>query len=327
MSRKFIRTCSLVAANGNGGTVDLSQLRITFSVVHGVVSTPKTLRARVYNLSDDSAALIKAQYNKAVSLSVGYNGKSDLLFSGDIRQFRFGRESPVDTYLDILAVTNDDWYAEAGMNQSLAEGWTHADVAHAIAQAASDDGITVGTIPAVPGSGGRPKVIYGHARDALRTVAANVSAFGRCDGSTINFFQPAKKSASSNATSAIHLSPTTGLVGIPMQTEGGVQATCLLDPRMVPDAVVAIYSRNDTGHKTTIAQEEVDPGVGVNGGNYTVNADGTASVAGLSATGQYRVAYAEHMGDTRGNDWLTTIMAIDVDSSAVTSQAAISATS
>ncbi|CAI9119539.1 hypothetical protein [Brytella acorum] len=326
MNRKFLRTCSLIATNGTDGAIDLSELRITFSVVHGVNTTPKTLLARVYNLSDESVALIKARYNKTISLSVGYGDRSDLLFAGTIRQFRFGRESPVDTYLDILAATNDDWYAEGGINHTLAEGWTHADAAQALAQAGSQSGITVGPMPTVPGSGGRPKVMYGHARDALRTVAANVCAFGRCDGSTINFFQPRQPSSSVAATESILLSPRTGLIGIPMQTEGGVQARCLLEPRMVPDAIVTIYSRNDTGHKTTINQEAIDAGVGINGGNYTINADGTASVEGLSATGQYRVAYAEHMGDTRGNDWSTTIVAIDVDASAVPGRSIITAT-
>lgn len=90
--------------------LDLSTLRVQFTVRHASVQTPKTLTARVTNVSKQTAAMVQQEFTQ-VSLSAGYVGALGLLFRGEVRQFRFGRESPTETYLDIIAADGDKAYS------------------------------------------------------------------------------------------------------------------------------------------------------------------------------------------------------------------------
>jgi hypothetical protein len=57
---QFGRRVSLAVGDDTGNALELGALRIVFNVRHGIANSPqlKSLAARVYNLSDDTAKRI-----------------------------------------------------------------------------------------------------------------------------------------------------------------------------------------------------------------------------------------------------------------------------
>lgn len=321
---KYGRKFSLVISSDNG-TFDLSEFRVTFQVTHGSVGTPKTLRARIFNLSHggtgtaNTVSQIQAATNKTVTLMAYYESQSpSVLFSGVIRQVYAGRLSPVDTYLDIGASVLEEFHANAGLSTVLAAGWTHQQyfTDALIAQNAEKYGVSAGLFPSVPGSGARPKVCYGNARDALRVLGRNTaSVMFQHDTGQIDIV-PVNTTTQNTGAKTLFLTPMNGLIYTPVQIPDGVQATALLDSRLAVGSRVSVYSKNDSDSRTAITQADIDMSYGgTNQGNVTVNPDGTNGVAGLSHRGDYTILYADHVGDTRGENWYTVFVGQATDPS------------
>ncbi len=316
MTQQFLRACSLIVGNASGQGLDLSTLRIDFTVTHATVQTPKVLSARISNVSRATAGTVQQEFTRVI-LSAGYQGALGKLFDGQIRQTRFGRENPTDTYLDIIAADGDQAYSQGFISQTLAAGWTAGDVAREIASSASGLGLTMGTPPPDTGQAGiRPKVMFGPIRDHARVLATSTgTSWGISDGA-LNFAE--LDVAAHPSQQAAVLSPSTGLIGIPRQTIDGLEATCLLNPQITAGSYVKI----DTA---LIAQAQVETGYGgVNGGNL-VGSGSQQSVAGLSPSGVYRVVFVDHYGDTRGDSWYSTLSCYADDGNAVQSNANLTA--
>jgi hypothetical protein len=96
------------------------------------------------------------------------------------------------------------------------------------------------------------------------------------------------------------LSPSTGLIGIPVQTLDGIEATCLINSHVKPGAFVKI-------DQSLITAGQRDLSVGA------VNA-----FPSITTDGIYRVMWTEHEGDTRGNPWYTHLVAEAADPNAAT---------
>lgn len=321
-TQQYIRACSLVVGNAGGQALDLSTLRIQFTVSHASVQTPKTLVARISNVSRTTAATVQKEFTRVI-LSAGYEGSLGKLFDGQIRQTKFGRESPTDTYLDIIAADGDQAYSQGFINQVLAPGYTAADVHREVVSAASGLGLTAGTPPPAYQAGIRPKVMFGPIRDHCRVLAASTGTSVSITDNELNF--ALLDAAKNPSRQAVTLSPTTGLIGIPKQTLDGVEATCLLNPRIKFNSYVTIDSNTDaTIGPSTISQASVDTAsAATQGGNLNTDQSGNfagdnyrLSVAGISPSGTYQVVFAEHVGDTRGDPWYTTIHGFAADANA-----------
>ena len=313
MTQQYLRAVSLVVGTAGGSGLDLSALRVEFTVTHPSVQTPKLLVARVSNVAKSTAATVHAEFTR-VSLSAGYQGAIGLLFQGAIRQTKYGRSSPTDTYLDIIAADGDKAYSTGFVNQVLAAGWTAADVFREIVTAGAPLGLTAGTPPPVTVRGIRPKVLFGPIRDICRNLAASTGTSWSITDGALNFTP--LQVAAVPSQQAIVLSPSTGLIGIPHQTIDGVEATCLLNPQIKAGSYVTI-------DKSLIAAAQVDVSYSaMQGGN--LSPDGK-SVIGVSPTGTYYVDYVEHFGDTRGGPWYSVISCHAADANAVQGNAKLTA--
>lgn len=324
-TQQFIRACSLVVGSTGGQGLDLSTLRIQFHVEHAVAGqTPKMLAARIYNVSPQTAARVDREFTR-VFLSAGYDGNADVIFDGTIRQTRYGRTNPVDTFLDIYATCNDAASTFAVSSQVLAAGWQHADVQAAAVQhmndaeakyvAADAVGVQAGLMPDIPGSGCRPKILYGMTRDVCRTTAESTGSYYNIQDDKLHFVSEAdmRKKASDDET-AIVLSPDTGLVGIPVQTQDGIQVTALINPRIQIGSLLKLESQQILGAQADLSY------AGLNGGNLVSSGasdESRLSVLGISPTGTYRVACVDFEGDTRGDPWYATAVCLAVDVSTV----------
>lgn len=292
MADQYLRKVSLEVGRADGSGLDLSELRIRFSVTRGDIRTPHHATIRVTNLSRDTVKQIKAEFTQ-VQLQAGYQDAYGMIFAGQIVQKREGRESPVDTYLDLICADGDEAYNFAVINTTLAAGWTYQDVYAALLTALKPFGITAGYAPEFPATKGpRGKVMFGMVRDHLQALAQSAACSwfildGKLDLVPLYSFVPG---------TAVVLTRKTGLIGLPQKTlNGGIVARCLLNSDIRPGRVVQLDN-------ASIQDAEIS--VDFTAINFVPQTD---------EDGFYRVLCVNHSGDNRGQDWYSEIICLARD--------------
>jgi hypothetical protein len=318
MGKFWLRQLSFVLGNGSQ-SIDVSQLRCRFTVTQNVIDSPDQLDARITNLSPTTESLITKEFDQ-VQMTCGYEGMTGLIFKGQIKWFRKGRESPTDTYMDITAQTADKAYNFGVVNKTLPAGSTPKDHVNTALKAlqAIDPTITMGLVtpdlstPVYP----RSFPLYGAARNMLRNV-------GLLKGATFNIYNNMLQMLEIQRTlqtQAITLNSMTGLIGRAVQTPNGIDARCLFNPAIKPHCVVIInQSSIDAAAAAALLQ----------GGPSGLSSQELATlqsntVPNIAADGRYKVLHMNITGDTRGTPWymdLTCLAIGDTSGGAATAAA------
>ena len=292
-AQQYGRTISLLVFGTDLNGLDLSKLRIKFSVKRSDTMTPNTADIRVYNLEEKTALQIQKEFKK-VSLQAGYEGNYGVIFQGNIKQVILGRESGQDTFIDIVAGDGDRAYNFAIVNQTLAAGATQMDQVKASSGAMASRGVTDGYLGEMPNNQlPRGKVMYGNARNYLRDVAESTDKSWSIQDEKITFVP--KKSYLPGER--VVITAKTGMIGTPQQTNEGVNVKMLLNPMIKIGGRVQIDNRSIERYKI----------------NLTVPNSPANIPAPLTADGVYYVLVCEHQGDTRGIEWYTTLICLNID--------------
>lgn len=297
--QQWLRKASLVLVAGDKG-LDLSELHFRFKTNQTDLESPNNCSIRVYNLSQDTIKQIRGEFSEVV-LQAGYEASYGVIFRGTVKQYRIGRESATDTYLDILAADGDLGYNFGVVNQTLGAGSSPPERYKAIVGAMSDKGLSPGYI--TESTGGvlpRGKVLFGMGRDLLRNHATSQGATWSIDDGKINViplvgYLPGE---------AVVLNSLTGLVGTPEQTAEGLRVRCLLNPKIVVGGRIQIDNKSVN---QTVQQNPNAAPVPYN--QWT----GIQLLATITADGFYRVYVAEHEGDTRGQAWYSDLVCLAVE--------------
>lgn len=294
---QFGRKASLIVGQDNGAALDLSQLRVRFSIKRGDLQTPNSARFRVYNVSETTRQRIQKEFTRVV-FQGGYAGNYGILFDGTIKQVRRGRESQTDTYLDITAADGDSAYNFAVVNTTLAAGSVAADHVAAACTAMNPYGVTQGYLPELPTNPlPRGKVMFGMARDFMRWTAKTCqTVWSIQDGKAIMVPETSYMPGEIPVITA-----ETGMVGLPEQTQNGISIKMLLNPSVKIGRLIRID--NDS-----VQQYEYSLNVGQQAQNERIQLQ-----AKLQDDGYYYVMLAEHDGDTWGNDWYTEVVCLAAD--------------
>ncbi|QNT79187.1 hypothetical protein [Entomobacter blattae] len=319
---QYRRSLKLVAGDATGNGLDLSNLRIVFTVTHAIVGQmPKSLEARIYNPAPQTVSRLQREFSQ-VSLEAGYSGHVAELFRGSIVQSRYVRDNPTDTYLAILATEADKTYSEATINTVIGAGWSHEDAANSYLQAVDDAQLKNVILPKTDTTGCRPKICYGMVREHTRILGHSTNTNWAVNGNNLAFYPLGGASAPLQGENdeVVALTPATGLIGMPQQITGGVSAQCLLNPRLQAGKRVMINlsdiiaARADVSY-TAGANPNLVSGDSPNAINNP-NVSGS-QFAGLSQSGNYRIQFVDHSGDTRGNDWSSSITCTALDATSV----------
>jgi hypothetical protein len=287
MTTQYGRQAQLLIGAGSS-LIDLSQMEMEFQVQAWSMETPKTAMIRVYNLKPDTARRVTSEGAQVV-LSAGYEGNFNTIFNGQLIQARIGRENGTDTYLDITAAVGDYVYNHGTLNLTVAAG---VGVIGRLGMIANAVGLTLGTVQAPANDAGLPRgrVYFGLARDHLRKECASIGAHwcitdeGKLDVIASGSYKPGDIPV---------INASTGLIGVPEQTEIGVMVRCLLNPNLQQNMVVQLDNAQ--------IQQMAYP-IG-----YFAEKD-AAFIPDLSANGLYKILYVNHVGQTRGNDWYTDLI-------------------
>lgn len=301
-AQQYLRSCFLVVATASGSGLDLSQFRVKFSIKRSDTQTPNTADIRIYNLSQQTAAQIRKEFTQVV-LEAGYQGNRGVIFKGNIKQVILGRESATVTFVDIIAGDGDKAYNFSVVNTTLAKGSTQANQIAASVATMQGNGVTQGPMgnqPAVKLP--RGKAMYGPAKNYLRNSAQSTGNVWSIQNGKVTLVS----TTSYLPGTVIVLNSNTGMIGTPQQTNEGANVKCLLNPGMNVSTRVQIDEASIQRIKTNI--EAI----------AAANAAGIAApiLPNLSTDGIYYVLTLEHSGDTRGVDWYTSLICLNVSAGA-----------
>jgi hypothetical protein len=320
-AKQFGRKIILTVADSAGNALDLSAFRITFNVRRGDFQNPNSADVRIYNLANNTATKIRNEYTK-ITLSAGYQSNLGLIFQGTIKQTRLGRIDQKDSYVDITAADSDGIYNYSTMAVSLAAGNLPTNAVsimlQSMAKAAADEQNVYGTMEPIVTAAGlmgyqpgfepvaslRGRVFYGMTRDELRDFAkTNNCSWSIQDGKIVfiplNNYIPGE---------AYVISPTSGLIGIPEQTQAGINMRILLNANIKVGATVQLeYS----------IVNSLRLGLDFNSGGSNPGGENAVLLQQIKVSryGLYYVMVANHSGDTRGNTWYTDLTCLSVDAS------------
>lgn len=292
MTRQWIRKVRLVVGNGSEG-VDCSDLRIRFAVRTQDVNYPWQADITVTNLSNATANRIRNEY-KEVYLEAGYEDGSEEIFRGEVIQVRGpGRETPTDTYLNIQAAASQRAHSYAVVNKTLAAGHTFRDQVDAVLEAMKPFGVTAGYIADLGDTKmPRGRAMFGMARNQLRAICMATGASWHIAGTKLNIV----KNNESLPGSAIVINSETGMIGMPVQTIEGVEARCLLNPRLKVGGLVQINEASIQRARLNITTNN----------SYVV--EKTILDRNIDSDGIYKILQIIHTGDTRGTEYYSDIL-------------------
>ncbi len=306
MSRQFLRQVEVSLSGSSSATIrggGPTDLRIEALIGASTLQAPNPGRVRIYNPNPQTITQFQQAEKQGgtVLLSAGYVSNYGPIYSGDLKQTLYARESPVDAYIDLFCGENQKAYDGSRVTKTLAKGWTPADKVNVALDAMKPYGITgLGLVnvdlstPAYPR--GRPFV--GMARDLLRQASLAAGATWSMHNGKIDIINPDNPIPSSGP---IMLNSQTGLVSFPQQTASGIIARCLINPAITVHSQVKI-------DEISITRAERDNGVFTGEGGQQNFDLMTAGV--IAADGIYTVIFMETSLDTRGNDYYQTLTCI-----------------
>ena len=290
--------------------------------------------ARIYNLSAETINKIKTSISKSsaewqkivtdsqqpdatqnvnpntyydVVINAGYeHGNYGVIFQGNVKQFKDGRENNKDSYLDIYAADGDFGFINGVINETLAAGTSVAQQAQKIAD--SMPGIDIDGFSSAPAIDQqhtptlRGKTLAGMSRFYLRNLASKINTSWSIENGKILMI-PIK---SYRIGEAVVINVNTGLIGLPEQTDNGINFTILLNSALRIGGLVKL-------NNAEIPQlSQANP-------NQPLKFDSLDQVQAnslINADGVYRVYSIEHEGDTRGASWYSHVVCLAVDTSA-----------
>lgn len=283
-------------------------LRFRFEVRASDTDTPNNAAIRVYNLAPSTANTIVNEFD-SVTLNAGYEqGAKGTIFKGTVLQWRRGKESSTDSYLDILAADGDLGRNFSVVNQSRPSGVTDiqqlSDFAAAMTvpvQKGAENVLTGGIIPSPRG-----KVAYGMTRDYMHDLARKNNCRWSIQGGVLTLIP----NDSYLPGEAVVINSQTGMIGTPESTDNGITIRCYLNPLIQIGRLVQINEADISRTTFAIGNTQAQRGVPYASQYFP---------ATTSKAGYYRVLVAEHVGDVRSNEWYTelTCLVANIDKNTV----------
>jgi hypothetical protein len=288
MSRLYKRGCKVtvwqtkpagfVGANPDffetqSNAIEITGLRVQFTVTKSLDSTPNEAEMTITNASDRTRGFIETK-PLAVKIDAGYDDVLRHVFTGDVRWAQSAIDV-VDWETKLQLADGDRAYRSARVSTAYKKG---ATVVQALREAAKAMGLQLpasvvasADLQAQFASG---RSLQGPARDELTKLLAPFGYHWSIQDGKLQVL----KDQNGNATEAIAVNQTTGMIGSPVYgtpDKSGKPPTLtvkmLLYPEVVPGGQILVSSRQ--------------------------------------INGVFRVSKATHTGDTHGDDWTTEVEA------------------
>lgn len=297
---QYLRKFSLIVGPDSGEARDLSDLRCYFSVRRGDNETPNTADIRVTNPAPATVQQAMSSEFTRVVLQAGYEGNFGAIFDGQIKQTRYGRISSTETYLDIHAADGDRAYNYSTMALSLAAGENGQRrqldaVLGSMASFAVFQGYVPPDLPDNPLP--RGKVMFGQCADELRIMARNSLTNWSIQNGKLQLV-PETAYLPGDVP---EINASTGMIGIPEQTQNGIKVRTLLNPALKIGQVIRLNNASIQTYRRPISL------------GATVQNDTFDIRNPINPDGLYYVMVADYYGDSRGDSWYSDLTCLSVD--------------
>lgn len=279
--------------------LDVSELRCVFEIEKVALSIANYGVISIYNLASATENMILNE-GSTVTIEAGYqnyytveNGKESVnvasqyghVFTGNIMQIIRTREDNLDYVLKLVCLDGDSFLSDNFVAFSLNKGQNPRKIIESIA---SKSNVTteIGRIsPDLPSQTyPRGKVMFGDPKKYIRTIAKG----NNCDFFIDNGKIHVERATDTAPGEALVLTPQTGLIGTPQQTQEGIEFKCLLNPKIQLKSMVKLDN-------SYIRQQQFEIG---------------QCPMILDEDGQYQAYKVTHKGDNRGTDWYTQVVGI-----------------
>lgn len=279
--------------------LDFSEFRCVFQVSQATSEQPKAAQIFIYNVSAQTMNLLAGVDNQktdtTVILECAYGSDQlQTIFKGRVFQYRRGRENPTDTFLCVLAISGDKVQSEALINQCVPSGTTINELGNVVVEEAKKSGMEVGELvelstQAYP----RGRVLFGSLHGYIQKIGKENNVIFDYSDDVLSSVDIDKYSIEPMQI----LTPTTGLVGMPELTSEGLNVKCLLNPKLKRMGRVQV-------DMTNLITQQYDIAYKVEGKDQVHKNPKTAT----NAEGIFVIQAIEHNGDTRGDEWYTTMV-------------------
>lgn len=279
------RYCRLFVGSSDDATaLDLTGLRILFEIEKSAVGFPSMAKITVYNLSDSSRQRIRKEFDR-VSLEAGYDNDNGVIFNGQIFN-AFNRRVQPEYVTEIYASDSGFNYRDSFTNRSYGRG---IQVSKIVEDLRIDFGVDVGQTNADLSE----QKLYGWTFTGDTTAAMNQLA----ESHNFNWsIQAGKLYVVGNdrvliARRAFEITAESGMIGSPVLTERGIDVKTLLNWQLVPNEEIKVVAL----------------GQPVNFQYLNMASQISALYPQTQGAGTYIARRIKHTGDTRGNEWYTSI--------------------
>lgn len=287
MGRQYLRKYSLHVVNTQTQqSLTFSELRLTFKISKSVVGEPDIAEIDIYNLSDNSIAILSGQ-EIDLTLQTGYAGSAlQTIFSGRIRNTIVARIN-VDKICTIYAANSQQIYDNSAFFKSYTNQATVVTILNDITN--SLNGVELGSLDAITSQARNltGATYSGSVKDILDKLSEQYGFNWSITDNVLRVY-PSENAIPESSIAAVNISPQTGMIGSPTITEIGVDVSTLLNPSLTPNAIVQVQSETPNINLGNLVYRNVDRDLG---------------------NGRFKINKVTHIGDSRGNDWKSEIIA------------------
>lgn len=286
----FGRKYRITVSDANGNGLDVSQLRCTFNIIKTIQMEPNSSIITIYNLNAQTENSI-IMNGKRVTVEAGYEGSQfGLIFDGDILQTIREREDGTTLKLTIVALDSDRAINFDISNFSIVKGQTQRSIVDHIINNATNP-INIGSISEkLQGQTlARGKVVFGKTSDYLRQIAKSNNLQYYMDDGKLNLISLDELPEGE----IFELTPTSGLIGTPAQTDYGVSGQCLLNPQIKLNSLIHIDNTEVRAKQIDINGSNAAP----QGGTATASDDSSTISSGISGIRDKIIAEAKRLCD------------------------------
>jgi hypothetical protein len=262
--------------------LDVSQLHCVFSCVSTMMIQPLWSICTIYNLSPETENTIIMEGFQII-IEAGYEGSQyGQIYQGNIVQCIRDKPDGATYTLTLVSMDAQEFQTYGTVIGTLTRGANSRAQIGYVASACSVPTPIGKLTPDLSTTGlTRGKVFFGMASDYLRQIAQSENATYYLEDGNVNIV----KVTDLPTDEVIDLTPNTGLIGVPAQSEYGATIKMLMNPKVKIGTMVHV-------NNSLIRNEQYAQGQAI----YALDNDGL-----------YRAIKKTFTGDTRGTDWYTEI--------------------
>ena len=280
MALQYNRGYQLSIVTTTGRALVIKDLRIKFEITKDLFGFPNLGDIQIFNLRRETVQAISEEFT-FVELKIGYGGVLDTIFKGDIKNI-LSRRDGVNTITQIFAGDGEKATRESTISKTFVAG---VPIKQVVKDVIATFGFPIGKLDGLDTTRTNQNgfTVSAASKDVMDKLSDDFGFYWSIqDGEIVT--QVRGSYDKDNEVTQINRS--TGMIGSPTITELGADVRTLMNSKLNPYRAIQITT----------------PDAEVNVGNLFFRTN-----IPTMGTGLFRVNKVIHAGDTRGNDWTSTI--------------------